>query len=123
MQPGELHVRVEAAFNAGDLAALAHLYEPDAVLVGDDGAVATGVAAITEVWAGLVALGGQIRLTTRHAIAVDDVALLSNVWQFALDGVVVASAITSEVARRRPDGTWRYVVDHPYAAPAPLPED
>jgi ketosteroid isomerase-like protein len=122
MQPVELHARVEAAFNAGDVAVLTALYEPDAVLVGDDGSVATGIAAIAEVWSGLIGLGGSIAMTTRHAVEVGDVALLSNVWQFALEGAVVASAITSEVARRQPDGSWRYVIDHPYAAPAPLPE-
>ena len=32
-----------------------------------------------------------------------------------------ASWITAEVARRQPDGSWKFVLDNPYAAPAPSP--
>ena len=82
------------------------------------GCVAVGVDAIREVWAGFIALGGQIGMTTRYAVEADEVALLSNSWTFTMDGAEVAGSITSEVARRQPDGTWRYVIDNPYGVPA-----
>ena len=53
-------------------------------------------------------------MTTRHAVVMDDIALLSNDWRFAGAGMELASR-TSEVARRQPDGNWKYVIDHPYA--------
>lgn len=117
MDPVELHERVADAFHAGDVDALVELYEDDAVMVGDDGSTAEGRDAIREVWSGLVGFGGSISLTTRYAVAAGDTALLSNQWEFTLDGAVAASAITAEVAHRGPDGRWRYVIDNPYGAP------
>jgi uncharacterized protein (TIGR02246 family) len=113
----ELHRQVEEAFNAGDAAALASLYEPGAQLLGEDGSVASGIDEIGAVWASFVASGGRLTLTTRSAFAQEDLALLSNEWKFELDGMVAASGITAEVARRQRDGSWKYVIDNPYAAP------
>ena len=42
-----------------------------------------------------------------------DLALLSNVWVFSGDGFEIG-ARTAEVARRQVDGSWRYVIDHPF---------
>jgi uncharacterized protein (TIGR02246 family) len=114
MAAAELHAKVQTAFNAGDVDALVALYEPDARMFHEDGTVAEGVDAIREVWAGFIALGGQIAMTTRYAVEADEIALLSNSWTFTMDGADVAGALTSEVARRQPDGSWRYVIDNPY---------
>lgn len=116
MQPADLHQRVERAFNAGDVNALIELYEPDACMLAEDGTVARGVDAIRAVWAGFTALGGHISMTTRYAVEVDGLALLSNTWTFKMDGATVASSVTAELARRQVDGGWRYVIDNPYGA-------
>ena len=60
--------------------------------------------------------GGTIALRTRHAVECGELALLSNEYTFSAPGYE-ASWTTSEVARRQPDGSWRYVIDNPYAAP------
>lgn len=59
MDPAELHRSVEHAFNAGDLDALAALYESDARMLHEDGSVAAGVDEIRAVWSEFVALGGR----------------------------------------------------------------
>lgn len=118
MQPAELHTAVERAFNVGDVDALMDLYELDAQMVHEDGSVVTGVDAIRELWASLVSMGGQLTMTTRYAVESGDLALLSNDWTFTLGGSTIASAITAELARRQPDGSWRYLIDNPYGAPA-----
>jgi uncharacterized protein (TIGR02246 family) len=118
MGVADLHRVVEEAFNAGDVDRLVGLYEPDATLVGEDGVAALGLDAIREAWAASISFGGKITLTTRHALEQGDLALLSNQWTFEMPGLVVSS-ITAEVARRQPDGSWRYVIDNPYAAPVP----
>jgi uncharacterized protein (TIGR02246 family) len=115
MEPGDIHERVEAAFNARDADALAALYEPDARMVNPDGSVAIGREAIREIWAGFIGLGGRITMTTRFAVAIGDIALLSNHWSFASEQAK-ASASTAEVARRQSDGTWLYIIDNPYGA-------
>lgn len=121
MEPAEIHRLVESAFNAGDADALVALYEEDAAMAAPDGSFVHGQAAIREQWSGFVALGGTIQMETRYAVAVDDVALLSNDWHFVGAGMEFSSR-TSEVARRQPDGTWKYVIDNPYAGESPSNE-
>src|SRR5271156_3308231 len=121
MDAGELHRLVESAFNAGDPDALVDLYEEDAAMATPDGTFVKGREAVREQWAGFVALGGSIQMVTRHAVVVGDTALLSNDWHFAGAGMELSSR-TAEVARRQPDGTWKYVIDHPYAGADPPSE-
>jgi uncharacterized protein (TIGR02246 family) len=113
MKAGDIHRLVQDAFNAGDADALAALYEPDAIMATPDGTFVNGVDAIRDQWAGFIALGGTITMVTRHAAEVGDIALLSNDWNFVADGMEFSSR-TSEIARRQSDGTWKYVIDHPY---------
>lgn len=112
-EPAGLHHAVESAFNAADVEGLAALYEDDARMVGLDGAVAEGREAIRTVWEGLVALGGRMTVVTRYAVVSGDIALLRNDFTFAAEGIAISSG-TAEVARRQPDGTWLYLVDHPF---------
>lgn len=114
MRAGDLHPRVQAALNDGDVDGLVELYEPDARMVRDDGSVAKGLDAIREIWAGLVAVGGQIRMTTRYVVETGDTALLSNSWTFEVEGTSF-SGVTAEVARRQADDSWLYLIDNPYA--------
>lgn len=114
MEAAEIHRLVEMAFNAGDAESLVALYEEDAAMATPDGTFVRGQAAIHEQWSGFIALGGTIKMVTRHAVVVGDTALLSNDWHFVGAGMDLSSR-TAEVARRQPDGTWRYVIDHPYA--------
>jgi uncharacterized protein (TIGR02246 family) len=116
---GDIHRSVEDAFNAGDTDALVDLYEEDAAMATPDGTFVKGRDAIRGQWSGFVALGGNIQMTTRYAVVVGDTALLSNDWLFSGAGLELSSR-TAEVARRQPDGTWKYVIDHPYSA-ADLP--
>jgi ketosteroid isomerase-like protein len=114
MEASDLHQRVESAFNAGDVDALVDLYESDACLIGENGDIASGLDAIREVWQGFTSFGGRIQMTTRYAVELGDLALLSNAWTFDLDGAGLATSLTAEVARRQANGSWRYVIDNPY---------
>ena len=105
---------VQKAFNAGDVDALVELYEPEAWLFGPEGPV-QGQDAIRTVWTGFVAMGGTIDMVTQYAVEHGDVALLGNRWT-AIIGSDQISATSAEVARRRADGTWRYVIDNPDSA-------
>ena len=109
-----IHEQVEKAFNAGDVDGLVALYEDGARMFRDDGSQTTTADEIREIWAGFVALGGRISLATRYAVESGDIALLSNTWTFE-GGEMTFSSTTAEVARRSTDGTWRYVIDNPFA--------
>jgi ketosteroid isomerase-like protein len=61
---------------------------------------------------------GRITVRSRFATAAGDLAVLSNEWTLTV-GDETMSAITAEVARREPDGSWLYVIDAPYASLEP----
>jgi len=74
------------AFNAGDVEALVALYEPQAVLCRSDGQRMAGVSAIRQAFDGFLASKPKIRLHTKYAIRVADLALLCAQWEMtALD--------------------------------------
>lgn len=83
--PEEVDALFAEHVNAGAIDALVGLYEGEASLVGRDGSVATGHAAIRESLLPLVEMKARI---TGRAL---------------------------EVVRRPPDGTWRFIADDPWA--------
>jgi ketosteroid isomerase-like protein len=90
--------------NAGDVDGLVALFEPDAVIAFAPGETATGSQAIRQLFHDLVASG--VTLTFRGqqpTLRVDDLALTSTRLQ--------GGDATVEIARRQPDGTWRWVID------------
>ncbi|GAB3653599.1 hypothetical protein GCM10027596_04240 [Nocardioides korecus] len=115
-----LNQRWCAAFNAGDVATLMSTYETDAVLVPGPGAPPVrGHAAIEEALRGFLGLGGTLSFTPRFWLLAGDVALGS--LEFSMAGghdpegnPVPLAGVTSEVVRRQRDGSWKYVVDHPF---------
>jgi uncharacterized protein (TIGR02246 family) len=116
-EPEQIHGLFEQAFNAGDVEALIALYEPDAALVPQPGTVVEGTAAIRDALRWFLDRGGQITLDTKLVVRVGDLAYLANRWSLTgatmPDGSPAAlGATTAEVARRQPDGTWRYVIDN-----------
>src|ERR671911_524642 len=104
VEPEDLeHLFVERV-NAGDVEGLVVLYEPDAVMAFPPENVAIGSEAIRQVFRDFVASGVQLTLADQQpALRVGDLALGST--RLADGGV------TAEVARRQPDGTWRWVID------------
>ncbi|MEV4616862.1 DUF4440 domain-containing protein [Kitasatospora sp. NPDC049258] len=110
------------AFNAGDLAAVDRLFEPGALFVTRPGHTVSGDerrAANAE----FLALGIPIRLTLRHAYVLGDLALLIGDYLIegtAPDGTPVCDRGTAtDVARRGPDGCWRYAIDNPSGTDRP----
>jgi uncharacterized protein (TIGR02246 family) len=108
------------AFNAGDIEALTSLYEPGAVLVPRPGVVVEGVGAIRPALQELLALRGVMRSENQYALVHGDIALLRakvHLVGAAPDGSrVEINNHTAEVIRRQPDGSWLYILDHPYGA-------
>jgi ketosteroid isomerase-like protein len=105
-QPEDLSRLVVERLNAGDVEGLVALYEPDAVLALPNGQVATGTKEIRQAYEHLVAdrpafVPGQQQPTLRTG----DLALTSV--------RLVDGGVTVEVARRQPDGTWLWAIDHP----------
>jgi enoyl-CoA hydratase len=119
--PQELGRLFAEHVNAGDMDGLLALYEESATFVGLDGSSACGSDAIRERLAALLAMTPEITLTNSRAVMAGDVALMSNQWRMSLGAEGGAptglDGMSTEVARRQPDGGWLYVIDNPSLAP------
>ena len=92
--------------NAGDVEGLVALYAPDAVLALPNGQVAKGHPEIRQAYERLVA--------DRPTFAPGEQQPTLQSGDLALTSVRLADgALTVEVARRQPDGTWLWVIDQP----------
>ncbi|MFF4473169.1 YybH family protein [Streptomyces sp. NPDC001599] len=104
-------------FNSGDAAALAQVYEDAALLVPQPGTAVTG-AELHVANGRLQGLGVPISVRVRHVYRRGGLALLIVDW--VIDGVgregevVHVEGTATDVARRGPDGRWRYVIDNPF---------
>jgi uncharacterized protein (TIGR02246 family) len=119
--PVEAHALFQKAFNAGDLQGLMALYEPGAILIPLSGAEPLkGTQAIRSALEGFLALKGKIEMQTKHVVQHGDIALLRGAWRLkgtGPDGAPVEMTHGSaEVVRRQPDGSWRYIIDHPFGS-------
>lgn len=118
--PAEMNAAFADAFNSGDIHNLMALYEPTAVLVPKPGEIVEGTAAIRAALEGLLTLKGKMRSENEYALVHDDIALLRakvHLVGTAPDGSPVEiNNHTSEVVRRQSDGSWLYILDHPYGA-------
>jgi ketosteroid isomerase-like protein len=90
--------------NAGDIDGLVALYEPDAVMAVSREKVVIGRDAIRQALTEFVRSGATLTLGKQQpTLRVGGLALTSTHLD---DG-----GVTAEIARRQPDGTWRWVVD------------
>jgi ketosteroid isomerase-like protein len=116
-EPDQMHSLFELAFNTGDIDALMALYEPNAALVPQPGALAEGPAAIRESLRWCLDRRGRISLDAKLVLRVGDLAYLANRWSLTGGSMPDGSpaelgATTAEVARLQPDGSWLYVIDN-----------
>lgn len=117
--PEETDRLVELAISQQDLDALLDLFEPDAVLVEpESGAELRGHDEIREAAVAMFEADPRIEGTGPPKVWISgDVALVLSAWSLEAsgpDGQRFRQAGTAtDVMRRQPDGTWRYVIDNP----------
>jgi ketosteroid isomerase-like protein len=63
---------------------------------------------------------GKMAIDTTYVVETDGIALLRGSWSVE-NMTPVGKAVTMkghsiEVARRQPDGSWLFVIDHPFGA-------
>lgn len=119
--PSKAHAEFATAFNAGDIDALCDMYESGALMPSEPGAgPAQGVAAIREVLKGYLAMKPVMQIESKFVHQNGELAVLRAHWSIKASGPdgsnVEMSADSVELIRRQPDGTWRYVIDHPFGA-------
>ncbi len=115
--PEQLNDHYNDLFRVGDVEGLVALYESDATLSPAPGQFLMGSDAIRGQMRALVDLDGELTATQLSCVRAGDIALLHAAWHFvgkAPSGEPIAlGGTSSKVARRAPDGAWRYVIDLP----------
>ncbi|MGW0734533.1 YybH family protein [Streptomyces sp. NPDC002851] len=115
--PGQHPFVFATAFNSGRPDVLAQVYEEGAVFVPHSGAALTG-SELHRANAEFQALGLPITVRPRQTCVAGDLALLIVDW--VIDGTGPdgehhhIEGTATDVARRGPDGLWRYVIDSPF---------
>ena len=116
----ELHSLFIAAFNSGDLDALLGLYEPNAALATQSGLTQVGTEKLGDSFRTIVGMRGKMAIDTTYVVETDGIALLRGSWSMEsltpVGKAVTMKGQSIEVARRQPDGSWLFVIDHPFGA-------
>ncbi|MDO8306603.1 nuclear transport factor 2 family protein [Herminiimonas sp.] len=121
-EPEECSRILVAALESGDIELSVALYEPTAVLFKKSGETMTGLDAIRENNAGVIALKPKFTIAFIKATLSGDGTLATNRMKAELaftkpDGQLVKTNVdTLEVLRRQEDGSWRYIIDDPYGS-------
>ena len=102
-------------FSAGDIDGLMGLYEKDAVFPNHHGTF-KGAAQIRPVLQGYINSGAAIAFNRQVAFETSDLALVQNGWTLTTSGGEKFTGVSVEVARKQPDGTWKYAIDSPDGA-------
>jgi uncharacterized protein (TIGR02246 family) len=117
-KPDDMNAAFADAYNSGDVERLLALYEPEAVLAPQPGLRAVGLDQIREALTELLALAGEMTSRNSYCMQVGDLALLQGEWHLSFVGPadvrVDLSSRSAEVVRRQADGSWLYVIDHPF---------
>jgi uncharacterized protein (TIGR02246 family) len=119
-RPEEMHEAFKARFNEGDLEGLVALYERNGKMVPQPGREVQGREAIRLALQEFLAMKPRIEMATRYVLEAGDTAVLSGQWKLTgrgPDGTAMEMTGRSvEVLRRQADGTWLFVLDHPFGA-------
>ena len=115
--PDDLHRLFLDGLNAGDAAAVASLYEDDAILVSDSKTIVRGRAAILDGLKNFLAIRPRMVLNAGRVLRNGTVAVLYSDWTISAtrpDGSLFSLDVRpTVVAREQPDGTWLVAIDDP----------
>jgi len=124
--PSVIHERSaewEAALNAGDIEAVAALYESDARLLPPNAEIQTGPDAVRAIFGGMIDAGLTGKLDSLETQVAGDYAYNVGAYTLTAGDTVVDTGKYMETWHRGEDGQWRYSndiwnSDMPVASPA-----
>jgi len=112
--PAEICPLFQRAMADGDLAALLQVYDPEAVFVQESGEVTKGRDALRKVLTPLAASKPRFDYEILQIAETDGVALMHTQWTVSVSGAPPRRQHAIEVARRQPDGSWRWLIGDPF---------
>jgi ketosteroid isomerase-like protein len=96
----------------GDLDSLLSVYDPEAVFLNRAGEVKNGAEGLRQELAPFAAVKAAFDFNIKQVIQSGDIALMHTEWKVSSPEPMSVYAI--EVARRQPDGTWRWLIGDPF---------
>jgi ketosteroid isomerase-like protein len=115
-------VRVSELLSDGRLDELMELYEKDAAFAPEPDRSVTGRDAIRAELERFAALRPRMTGAVQKVLEAGDTALVAYRWSLSGTGPdgeqVRLGGTSSDVLRRRPDGSWGVLIDDPYGAVA-----
>lgn len=96
----------------GDIDAVMSVYDSDAVLLNRTGKLQKGEEELRQELALFAAQKVRFSFNIKQVIRSGDIALMHTMWSVSSSPPMSVYAI--EVARRQPDGTWRWLIGDPF---------
>ena len=113
-EPSQVIEQFTEFFNSGDLEGLASLYEDGAAFIPEPGTVRSDAAGLRAALQGFLEMKGTMTIVSTSAVVTGELALTHSHWRLDIPGGEAMEHTSAEVARRQPDGSWKYVIDNPY---------
>jgi ketosteroid isomerase-like protein len=101
----------------GDIESLLRIYDPEAVILTQSGELKKGQG-LREQLARSAGAKTQFDFKIKQMIQSGDIALMHADWK--ISSPQQRSVYAIEVARRQPDGTWRWLIGDPFTVAAKL---
>ena len=103
----------------GDLEGVVSMFHPECrIFFPPNEPPKIGKEGAREIFAEFIEMRPTLISTITSEVIVGDTALLHAVWRFEdANGTIIAEGNSIEVAKRQPDGGWRYYIDCPLGAP------
>lgn len=96
----------------GDIDSVLSVYDPEAVFLNQSGEVKRGEEELRQELDDFAASKAVFNFDIKQVIQSGDIALMHTEWKVSSPQQMSVYAI--EVARRQPDGTWRWLIGDPF---------
>ncbi|MCJ8012954.1 DUF4440 domain-containing protein [Paenibacillus sp. KQZ6P-2] len=127
MNPEDMNPAFAEAYNSGNIDSLLALYEPQGILINPNGGIDQGIDHVRKTLEDLLQLKGNMVSKNMYCIPFENMALMRAHYilhTVDADGnPIQIQGHTSEIVRKQPDGSWLYIVDHPFGADPILETD
>jgi uncharacterized protein (TIGR02246 family) len=100
------------AMAAGDIDRVLGVYDPEVVFLSASGEARKGKQQLRRELAPLVAARPEFAFDIKQIVDAGEIALMHTVWTVSHPQPTTVYAI--EVARRQPDGSWRWLIGDPF---------
>lgn len=104
----------------GDIKAVLSIYDPGVAFMNQAGEVKKGLQGLRQELAPFAAAKAKFDYSIKQVIQSGDIALMHTEWSVSAPEQTSMYAI--EVARRQPDGTWRWLIGDPFTVSRVLSE-